>query len=144
MKLNYSKRILIVSILAFALVLILDITFTNLLSGKIRSIQDKNKQIALSSQERERNLALKESVINSEAERQVLEQYFVPAGDAKTAEFISQLEAQAKAAGLAYTVKSVGYTAITGIATSSQNLTALKFKFSVRHITSVLIYKVCD
>ena len=78
MKLNYSQKILILSLVLFIGVLILDIVFSNLLFGKIVNINNKNRQLDLSTQEREREIVLKDSIISTQGEREKLEQYFFP------------------------------------------------------------------
>lgn len=130
MKIDYTKKILIVSVAALIIVLVLDFIFTNLLLTKIVGINDKVKQLVLSSQERERNLNLKETIMSSEAERAQLEKYFVPAGDAKTADFINYIESLAKAAGLSYSIKSVGYEPLSdnGLA---DRLVFIRFKLGI-------------
>ena len=97
--------------LSFVLVgvITLVIIFTNLLLGKIFSINDKVKQMTLSSIERERNISLKESIHNSEKDRIELAKYFVGSDDEDTADFISQLEDLGKQLNLVINVKSVEY-----------------------------------
>ena len=70
MKLNYSKKVLVASLITFVCVLALDIIFTNLLLDKIVSINDKVRQIDISSREREKELNLKDSIASSKNERE--------------------------------------------------------------------------
>jgi Tfp pilus assembly protein PilO len=130
MKLNYSKRILIIAILIFIGVLVLDLIFSNLLLGKINGINERVRQLAISATEREKNLKLKDSIINSEQDRLKLEQYFVGASDAETADFISRLESLAKASGLTSSIKSVSYEPINDL-NSSETVSFIRFKFSL-------------
>jgi hypothetical protein len=100
MKLNLSKKILIVSIIVFIIILVLDGLFTNLLIGKIYNINNNITQLNLSSQERERELNLKDSVLGSKLEREKLLSYFVGAGNLETLDFTKYLEDLARASGL--------------------------------------------
>lgn len=109
MKLNYTKKIFIISVAILIGVTVLVFIFTNLLLGKIFSINDKVKQMTISSIERERNISLKESIYNSEKERIELSKYFIGLTDEDTAVFISQIENLGKLAGLTVDVKSVEY-----------------------------------
>jgi hypothetical protein len=130
MKLTYSQKILILSALVFIGVVVLDVIFTNLLLGKIVGINDKVKQLTISSQERERNFVLQDLVANTKEERTKLEQYFVGVGDIKTAEFIRSLESYAKAYSVTLIIKSVGYESIPEMA-SSEVVSLIKFKVNV-------------
>lgn len=109
MKLNYTKKIFIISAAVLVGIIILVLVFTNLLLGKIYSINDKVKQMTISSIERERNISLKESIHVSESDRGELAKYFMGSTDADTADFIGQLENLGKQLGLTVNVKSVEY-----------------------------------
>lgn len=119
MKLDYSKKILIVSIAVFTAILVLAVIFSNLLFGKINSINDKVSQLSASAQEREKALSLKDSIDNSTTDRLKLEKYFIGAGDAETAKFVSDLESAAKASGLTSEIQSISYEAVSGIGSTS-------------------------
>lgn len=109
MKFNYSKRIFVLSLGVFLIVLVLNIVFSNLLLEKILNINNKIKQQNISSQERERNLALKDSVIGTRELRLELEKYFIAPGDPQTASFVNYLEGQTKKTGLSPNIKSIDY-----------------------------------
>lgn len=129
MKLNYSKKILIASIVVFVVVIILDVVFTELLLGKIVSINDKVKQQDISSMERLKELTLKDSIANSEAERKELGEYFVGAGNIETVEFTKYLESLAAEAGVTEK-KTLGYEPVGELA-SSGVLTAIRYKINI-------------
>ena len=129
MKLNYSKKILIISVVTFLCVLILDIVFTNLLINKIYSINDKVKQLDISSREREKELNLKDSISSSKIEREKLQRYFVGAGDAETVNFTKYLEALALEKGVSQT-KTLAYEPAVGLETSDI-VSAIRFRFSL-------------
>ena len=129
MKLNYSKKVLVASLITFVCVLVLDIIFTNLLLDKIVSINDKVRQIDISSREREKELNLKDSIASSKNEREKLLGYFVGAGDAETGTFTKYLEDLALANGVTQN-KSLAYEPVIGLE-SSDVVTAIRFKFSI-------------
>lgn len=130
MKLNHSKKSLILSTTLFLVVLGANILFANLLVIKITTINDQIRQSVISSQERERNLNLRDSILNSVSERSKLEKYFVGVGDAETANFISYLESEAKKVGLVSDIKSVGYEPVAEIG-SSEIVSLIRFRLSV-------------
>ena len=130
MKLNYSKKVLILSIALFLLVLIFDLVFTNLLLGKVTNINNEVKQLTVSTQEREFSQSLKDSILKTEKDRTKLEQYFVAAGDARTAEFINQIEVLAKSSGLTPEVRAVDYEPVATAATSS-TVSLVHFKLNI-------------
>jgi uncharacterized membrane protein len=130
MKLSYSKKILILSALVFIGVVVLDVIFTNLLLNKIIGINDKVKQLTISSQERERNFILQDLVTSTKTERIKLEQSFVGVGDINTAEFIRSLELLAKSYSVTLVIKSVGYEPVPEMA-SSEVVSLIKFKVNV-------------
>ena len=129
MKLNYAKKVLIVSVITFVCVLILDIVFTNLLFNKILSINDKVKQIDISSREREKELNLKDSIASSKVEREKLNEYFVLAGDSQTVSFTKYLESLASTNNVTQN-KSLAYEPVLGMESSSV-VTSIRFRFSV-------------
>jgi len=130
MKLIYSKRILLLSIIVFLGILVLNIIFTNLLLNKIVSINDKVKQLVISSEEREKELTLKDSILSSVEEREKFDQYFVGAGDGKTADFIASLESLADQNNVSHSIKFVGYEPV-GILGTSEVVSFIRFRFSV-------------
>jgi hypothetical protein len=133
MKLNYSKKIFILVIIFFVLTITLTIIFSNLLVGKIVGINDKVKQLMISSAERERDLNLRDSIASSVAERQKLDQYFVGSGNGETADFISYFEALAKTSGVIQTIGFVGYENSGELgASDTANLLRLRVNFSGR------------
>ncbi len=129
MRLNHSKKIFILSLISFFCVLILSIVFTNLLLDKIISINDKVKQLDISSRERERELNLKDSIASSKIERENLGGYFVGAGNAETVKFTEYLEDLATNLDLTQK-KSLDYEPI-GELKSSEVVSAIRFKFNV-------------
>jgi len=129
MKLNYSKKIFIISIITLAGILVFDIIFTNLLLGKITDINNKIKQLNISSQERERELNLKDAIQGSKLGREELEKYFVPAGNAETVVFTKFLEGLAAAAGVTQS-KTLDYSPVVGLENSGL-ISALHFRFTV-------------
>lgn len=130
MKLNYSKKILILSVVSLVAIVIVDFLFLNLLADKIIGINDKIRQQTLSTQEREKNFYLKESISKTEIDRAKIEKYFIGPGDVATAEFIAYLENLAKQNKLTATVRSVGYEIIPEVG-NSDVVSALRFRFSV-------------
>ena len=130
MKLNYAKRILLLSLVIFLGVLVLDIIFTNLLLTKIISINDKVRQLVISSEEREKELTLKDSILSSVEEREKFDQYFVGAGDGKTADFIASLESIADQNSVSHNIKSVGYESVPALS-SSETISFIRLRFSV-------------
>lgn len=129
MRLSYSKKIFIVSLGIFVGVIILDVIFTNLLLGKIISINDKVKQLNFSSQEREKELNLKDSIASSKMEREKLLNYFVGPGNAETVEFTKYLEDLALRSGVSQK-KSLNYEPVSELA-SSEVVSAIRFRFNV-------------
>jgi hypothetical protein len=128
MRLNYSKKIFIVSIIIFVAVLVLDIIFINLLITRITSITDRVSQLNISSQQREKELFLADFISNSATERANLDKYFVGAGNAETVDFTKYLEALAKEAGVTEK-KTLNYEPITGLE-ASNNISAIRYRFS--------------
>lgn len=129
MKINYFKKILIIAVLTFVVVLILDFVFTNILLGKIISINDKVRQLDISSQERERELSQKDSVASTEAERAKLAGYFVNSGNTATVDFTKYLENLALQSNVTQS-KSLNYEPVTGMA-SSDILSVIRYRFLV-------------
>jgi hypothetical protein len=129
MKLIYSRKIFILAITFFAGVLALNIIFANLLFNKIVNINNKVKQLNISSQERERELNLRDSIADSKAERERLEQYFVGAGNAETVKFTKYLEDLALEMGVTQS-KTLNYEPVIGLESSSV-VSTIRFKFSI-------------
>jgi hypothetical protein len=129
MKLNFSNKILITAIITFIIILVLDVVFTKLLLNKIYSINDKVKQLEISSQEREKELNLRESVESTKLEREKLSGYFVGAGEAETLEFTKYLENLALEMGVTQK-KSLDYEAV-GALSSSDVVSAIRYRFNV-------------
>jgi len=129
MKLIYSKKILILASGFFIGTLVLNIIFANLLFNKIVNINNKVKQLDISSQERERELNLKDSIADSKVERERLEQYFVGAGNAETVKFTQYLENLALEMGVTQN-KTLNYESIVGLE-SSGVVSAIRYKFTI-------------
>lgn len=129
MKLSFSKKVLISAIVTLFIVLFLDTVFTNLLLKKIVSINDKVRQIDISSQERLKELNLKDSTANTVEEREKLGEYFVGPGNAETVEFTKYLEDLAAEMNLTQR-KTLDYEAVNepGL---SDFISAIRFKFNV-------------
>ena len=129
MKLNYSKKILIAAIITLLIVIVCNIIFTKMLLDKIVSINDKVKQIDFSSQEREKALILKDSVLSSVSEREELDQYFVGPGNIETVKFTKYLEDLALEMNVTQR-KTLDYEMAAGTG-SSEIVSAIRFKFSI-------------
>ena len=129
MKINYSKKILLLSAIVLLLILVLDIIFTNLLMSKIININDRVKQLNISSREREKELNLKDAIVSSEAERKKITEYFVGSSNADIVEFTKYLEDLALAQNLTQK-KSLDYGAVEGLPASGA-ISALHFRFNV-------------
>ena len=129
MKLNYSKKILIASIVTLAVIVVLDVVFTDLLLGKIFDINDKVRQLEISSQEREKELNLKDSIASSKVQREKLGGYFVDAGDIETLDFTKYLEDLAKDNGVIQS-KTLNYEPAKGLE-SSNIVSSIRYKFTV-------------
>jgi Tfp pilus assembly protein PilO len=96
MKLNYSKKILIVSVVIFLVIFVLDIISFNFLWAKIVSLNDKVKQIDISTKEREKEMTLKDLILKTKTEREEFDRYFIGAGNLETVKFTEYLETLAK------------------------------------------------
>jgi len=129
MKLAYSKKILLLSITILIVTLVLDFIFINLLLGKIININNKVKQLDISSQEREKELNLRDSIANTTLEREKLESYFVGAGNAETVEFTKYLENLANEAGVSHKT-SLDYEPVNELVTSDV-ISSIRYKFNV-------------
>jgi Tfp pilus assembly protein PilO len=129
MKIVFSKKMLILSIVILAVTAVLDAVFTQLLVGKINSINDKVKQLEISSQERLKELTLKDSIAGSKAEREKLLSYFVGATNADVVDFTKYLEDLAKQAGVRHE-KTMNYAPI-GELPSSDVVSSLRYRFNV-------------
>ena len=129
MKLNYSKKILILSLFSFLTVLSVDIIFTGFLVNKIIGINDKVKQINTSSYVREKEFSLKDSIARSEIERGELEKYFIGTGNVGTLNFTKYLEELALKMGVTQK-KSLEDVVIKGLETSDI-VSAIRYRFNV-------------
>ncbi len=129
MKINYSKKILIISLSIFVVVLVADIVFGNLLYNKIISINDKIKQLEISSQERLNELTLRESITGSEANREKLGEYFVGAGNAEVVNFTQYLEDLAQEIGVSQK-KTLDYEVISELPASA-SISAIRYRFNI-------------
>jgi Tfp pilus assembly protein PilO len=129
MKLNYSQKIFLVSLIIFVMVFILNIIFSSLLWNKVLDINDKTKQINISTQEREREVNLKDLLIKTATDREKMNQYFVGEGNIETVKFTEYLEGLAKKAGVAQE-KSLAYEEV-GKMNESEFVSAIRYKFKV-------------
>ena len=129
MKLNYSKKILIISTVIFLVIFILNIISCNLLWTRIVSINDKIRQIDISTQERGREMVLRDLIANTREQREKLSSYFVGAGNAETVEFTEYLENQAKKVGVTQK-KSLAYDEVEELGVSEQ-ISVVRYKFNV-------------
>ena len=129
MKLNFSKKILILSLVIFIAVLVLDIIFASLLINRVVEINDRVEQLNTSTQKQEKELTLTDFIANSAAERDQLASYFVGAGNAETVYFTKYLEALAKEVGVTEK-KTLNYQPVIGLE-SSVNVSAIEYHFSV-------------
>jgi hypothetical protein len=129
MKLNYSKKMLIVSLVVFLVVFVLNSVFLNLLWTRIIGINDKVKQIDISTQEREREMILRDLIVNTKEQREKLASYFVGTGNADTVGFTEYLENQAKKTGVTQK-KSLAYDEVKELGISEQ-VSAIRYKFNV-------------
>jgi hypothetical protein len=129
MKLNYSKKILIVSIVVFLGILAVDIIFTGLLLNKIASINNKIKQLNISTKEREAEFDMREILNKTEAERNKLESYFLLAGNAETVKFTEYLENLAKNNVVKQT-KTLSYESINNVDLVKE-VSVIRYKFNV-------------
>lgn len=129
MKLSYSHKVMIVSVSLLVLVLIADIVFTRLLMSKIVSINDKVKQLDISSQERLKELTFRASVDSSKVEREKLESYFVGPSNSDTVEFTKYLEGLAGDMNLELK-KTLEYEPVGGLS-SSDIVSSIRYRFNV-------------
>ena len=129
MKIKYSKKIFVISLVGLIVVLVLDIVFTNFLIQKIISINNKIKQINISSLEREKELVLEGLVANSDSNRQELEKYFVGAGNVEAVNFTKYLEDLALEMGVSQK-KSLVDEPVKGLE-SSKVVSSIRFRFNV-------------
>jgi hypothetical protein len=129
MKLNYSKKILIISVIIFFIIFVLNIIFSNLLWIKIVSINDKVKQIDISTQEREREMILRDLLANTKEQREKLNLYFIGAGNAETVEFTEYLENQAKITEVTQK-KSLAHDELKELGVSEE-VSVIRYKFNV-------------
>lgn len=124
-----SKKILIFSGIIFLSVLITDIIFVHLLFGKIFNINDKVRQIDLSSQERLKELNLRDAVSGTAEDRERLEQFFVQPGNNEVLKFTKFLEDLANGENLTHK-KSLNYEQVTEEGLSGE-ISALRFRFHI-------------
>jgi hypothetical protein len=110
-------------------VVVLSFIFTNLLLNKIVSINDKIKQLEISSQKREGELTLKDSVSSTKLDREKLIGYFVGPGDSETVEFTKYLEDLAKKMNVTQK-KTLDYEAISGLPTS-EVVSSIRYRFNI-------------
>lgn len=129
MRLSYSQKILILSSVTLVIIVILDIIFTRLLMDKIVSINDKVKQLDFSTQERERALDLKDSIISTISDREKLDKYFIGTSNAEIAAFAKYLEDLAREAGVVEK-KTLEYEPVAELA-SSQAVSVIRFRFNI-------------
>jgi Tfp pilus assembly protein PilO len=130
MKIKYSQKVLGSFVIIFLLILTANIIIGRMSIKQIESINNKIRQVTLSSEEREKLLALKESLTNSEEDRKLLDKYFIGSTDADTANFISYIENLAKQNGLTYNVQNVSYEPISEIS-SSEQVNFMKFQLNI-------------
>ncbi len=128
MKLTHAQKIFILALIAFIVVLTVNIIFSHLLIDKIIGINDKIRQLNLSSAEREKEISLKDTIQNSDAERKKLASYFVGAGNAETVKFTQYLEEQARVAGVAQH-KTLDYEALGELGTSNI-VSGIRYRFN--------------
>jgi hypothetical protein len=129
MKLNYPKKVLIFSITIFLVVLILNIIFVNLLLNKVRNINAKVSQLEISSAERLKEINLKDSISNSEIEREKLNTYFVGAGNVETVEFTKFLEKLALENGVTQQ-KTLSYEPLPNFG-GAEILSGIRYKMNI-------------
>jgi hypothetical protein len=129
MKFDYTKKILIISILVFVTIVIEDIVFTNTLVSKIISINSKTVEMNVIAEEKIRETNLGESIAETEVERKLLDQYFVGSGNADTVEFTKNLEILAKDFNLTQN-KTLNYEPAVGLE-SSESVSVIRYRFDV-------------
>lgn len=120
---------LILAGIVFLGILILNIIFTYLLVNKVDDINNKVRQMNISSQERERELNLKDSIVSTEGGRVELEKYFIPAGDVATVNFTKFLEALALETGVSHE-KTLNYEVVKDME-KSEIVSAVRFRFNI-------------
>lgn len=130
MKINFAQKVLLLFVLIFILVLAGNIVVGNFVYKKISDINNKIKQVTLSAEERERAAVLKDSLLNSEIDRDKLEEYFVGSTDADTANFITYIEGLARQNGLVYDVRNVAYEPVSELS-NSEHINFIKFRVNV-------------
>jgi hypothetical protein len=129
MKINFSKKIFIVSITIFIVVLAMDMVSSYLLINKIIDINNKVKQLNISSQDRLKQLSLNDAISSSVKEREKLTGYFVGPGDLNTVDFTKSLEDLADIMGVTQK-KSLAYEEVPGLA-SAGAVQSIRYKFTV-------------
>lgn len=129
MKLNYSKKILIMAVITFLVVIILNVVFTQLLLNKITDINNKISQLDISSQEREKSLSLRDSVLSSISDREELDKYFVGAGNIETVNFTKYLEDLSLEKGVSHR-KTLNYESISNMPDSGV-VSVIRYKFNI-------------
>ncbi len=129
MKLNHSKKILILAIPIFFLVLILNIVFVYLLLSTIDSVNNKVRQLNISSQKREEELLLKGLISSFSSEREKLSQYFIGMGNADVVAFTKYLEDLALNIGVSQK-KTLAYEPMNELK-DSETVSTIRFRFSI-------------
>lgn len=130
MKIRYSQKILGLFIIIFLVVLAANIVVGRMNIGQIDNLNNKIRQVTLSAEERERVLAIKDSLLNSEADRKILDKHFIGPSDSDTADFIGYIEGLAKQNNLAYSVKDISHQPISEISGSEQ-VNFMSFRLNV-------------
>ena len=129
MKLSYSKRIFILSVIFFVGTLTLNIIYFNLLVKCVANINNKVKQINLSTQERENQINSADLVNSTELDRSKLQKYFVGSGSALVVDFTKSLEVLAQTMGVTQK-KTLAEESIPELG-ASDVVSAVRYKFSV-------------
>jgi hypothetical protein len=129
MKFDYTKKILLMAILVFLAVVTAVVIFSDLLLDKVVDINDKVRQLEISSQERLKELSLKDSVVSSEEERKKLAEYFVGSGNAETVDFTKYLEDLAKSFNITQK-KTLNYEPVNELK-SSDVVSAIHYTFQI-------------
>lgn len=129
MKLNYSKKIFIMSVLLLLLILIFNIIFLYLLFSKIESVNNKVKQLNISTEKRATDFILKDSVLSLSEEREKLSNYFIGMGDKETIDFTKYIEDLADSLNITQQ-KTLSLETIPNFA-SSETVSAIRYKINV-------------
>ncbi len=130
MKIKLSTKIVVVSLVVAFIVILINGYFGRLLYQQILSTTNKIEQISIATIEREKMTALEHSLDTSTSSRAILDQYFITADDADTANFIDSVENIAKQGGLEYVVSGIDYDKNPEFG-SLTNLNFIKLKINV-------------